>query len=250
MARKIPEACENDLLAALPPQALMALSDRLLTKPVSAGEILSEPGMPIIHLIFPHDSIVSLQAVLEDGRSVEKASVGRDGMIGFGYFLGDTRSTSHASVAVSGRASWLAVSDFQEALGTSDPVHLVLREYARTFTAGLMQSIVCASVHSASQRVATWLLRAQDRTRGDRFDLTQRSMAGVFGLRLATISDACARLHAAGAIAQGRGMLSVVDRAMLEQQACECYDRGWSDGFAAPGPDDHGRRSPYPHLIS
>lgn len=227
----------------------MALSDRLLTKPVNSGEVLCEPGTPLIHLVFPHDCIVSLQAVLEDGRTVEEASVGREGMVGFDYFLGERRCNYHATVAISGRASWLAVSDFQDVLGNSETVHQILRHYARTFIAGLMQSIVCASVHPASQRLATWLLRAQDRTVTDQFDVTQRSLANIFGLRLATISDACARLQAAGAINQGRGSLSILDRTNLVGQACECYERGWNHDHAMPTPDDRSRRQTYQHLI-
>ena len=249
MARTTPELHDNALLAALPSQALMALSDRLLTKPVNAGEILCEPGTPLIHLVFPHDCIVSLQAVLEDGRTVEEASVGREGMVGFDYFLGERRCNYHATVAISGRASWLAVTDFQDVLGNSEPVHQILRQYARTFIAGLMQSIVCASVHPASQRLATWLLRAQDRTSTDHFDVTQRALASVFGLRLATISDACARLQAANAIGQGRGTLSVLDRQNLEAQACECYERGWNHGVDYAPAEDRGRRSAFQHLI-
>jgi hypothetical protein len=80
-------------------------------------------------------------------------------------------------------------------------------------------------VHSASQRIATWLLRAQDRTGSDQFELTQRTLAGLFGLRLATISDASSRLVAADAIDQTRGLLTVTSRENLERAACECYSR-------------------------
>jgi CRP-like cAMP-binding protein len=249
MPRSIPEAQDNALLAALPSQAIVALSERMLTKPVNAGEILCEPGTPLIHLVFPHDCIVSLQAILEDGRTVEEASVGREGMVGFDYFLGERRCNYHATVAISGRATWLAVTDFQDVLGNSETVHQILRHYARAFIAGLMQSIVCASVHPASQRLATWLLRAQDRTVSDHFDVTQRALANVFGLRLATISDACARLQAAGAIGQGRGTLSVIDRPSLEAQACECYERGWNRSVDLGSTEDRNRRPAY-QLIS
>jgi CRP-like cAMP-binding protein len=88
----------------------------------------------------------------------------------------------------------------------------------------LMQSVTCAAVHSATQRVSTWLLHADDRVTGQSFDITQRTLADIFSLRPATVSDACNKLLSVGAIHYSRGTLSVLDRQLLEAQACECYD--------------------------
>ena len=88
----------------------------------------------------------------------------------------------------------------------------------------LMQAVACASVHSAIQRLSTWLLQADDRTHSDSFDITQRTLADVLGFRLATISESCNRLLGLGAIRYSRGTLSIVDRVLLEAQACECYE--------------------------
>lgn len=87
-----------------------------------------------------------------------------------------------------------------------------------------MQAVVCASVHLAYQRIATWLLRADDKSEAICFDITQQTFADIFGLRPATVSDGCKRLLAAGAIHYSRGILNIVDRSLLEAQACECYE--------------------------
>lgn len=226
------EHLDNTVLAALPSDARAFLATRLLKKPVMSGEVLHEPGTPLIHVIFPHSGIVSMQGILQDGRSVESASVGREGLVGIECLLGKDVSSYYATVAISGQASWLTVSDLEAALDHFPDARHIMRRYCVRLMHDLMQAVACASVHSASQRVATWLLRAEDRTCGSQFELTQRTLANIFGLRLATISDACGRLNGAGAIDQARGILTIVDRTRLADQSCECYRRYANSAWA------------------
>jgi len=205
------------------------LFERLLTKPIHSGEVLFESGAPIIHIIFPHCGLISVQAILNDGRTVERTSIGREDAVGITeYALGQKIFPCRAVAAVSGRASWLPVDALDLVMSNcSDLRELVQRAHTRLIM-GLIQSVACASVHSASQRLATWLLGAWDRADAPQLDLTQRTLADIFGLRLATISDACSRLHAAGAIDQGRGNLTITNRELLRQQACECHEH-WTE---------------------
>ncbi len=189
-----------------------------------SGEVLHEPGAPLIHVIFPHSGIISLQGMLSDGRTVECVSVGNDGLLGVEHFLGEKVFLHHAVVTISGSASWLPVTDLGAALSQFTPISDVMQRCSLKRMRESMQTAVCASVHSASQRVATWLLRALDRTGSSHLELTQRTLANVFGLRLATISDACGRLNGAGAIDQGRGTLTIIDPAKLRELSCECYE--------------------------
>ncbi len=217
------EILDNRILKALCTEAPELVCDRLVTRPVQTGEVLYEPQNPLVHMIFPHSGIISLQAVLQDGRTVENTSIGRDSFIGVDYLLGEKIASYHAVVAISGRASWLSVSDFAAALSASGPLNTIMQDASRGLMRDLMRGVVCASVHSATQRVSSWLLRALIRNDSNQFDITQRSLANIFGLRLATISDACARLHAAGAIDYSRGTMTITSRDVLESQSCECY---------------------------
>ncbi|KHK92260.1 Crp/Fnr family transcriptional regulator [Novosphingobium malaysiense] len=225
MTANTPERLDNAVLAALPAEARAFLAARLLTKRVMSGEVLHESGAPIIHLVFPHRGIGSIQAIMQDGRSVESASVGREGVVGIEYLLGKDVSPYHATVAISGEASWVTVADMEAAMAQFPAVREIMRQYCVRMMRDLMQAVACASVHSASQRVATWLMRAEDRTCSSQLELTQRTLANIFGLRLATISDACGRLNVGGAIDQARGTLTIVNRERLADMSCECYRR-------------------------
>jgi len=213
------------LASCLPAEAKEQLAGRILTKPTVSGEVLYGRGAPLLYLVFPLAGVISLQATLLDGRTVEEGSVGPEGVLGVEYFLGERESGYHAVVTIAGEAAWLSVSDFEAIIEKFPPVQRALQDTIRKTISALRNRVICASVHSASQRLATWLLRAHDRTGSPRFELTQRTLAGLFGLRLATISDASSRLSAAGAIDQTRGMLSIVEREQLEKLACECYQQ-------------------------
>lgn len=189
---------QNRLLRALRPQARDFLYPRMLTKPIAAGEVIFEPDSQLIHLVFPQSGLISVQATLQDGRVVEKISIGIDGFIGLNYLFGETRSTSRAVAIVAGSGSWISVADFKEGVAKFECVRDVMLGYSMQTIRRLMGTVVCASSHHAVQRIATWLLQAHDRCAVDGFDLTQRAVANIFGFRLATVGEAFARLGSVG----------------------------------------------------
>jgi CRP-like cAMP-binding protein len=73
----------NRLLAALEPDDFACLEPYLETIILPAGTVLYEAGEPLRHAYFPHDSVVALVAVMQDGRSAEMAVIGREAVVGF-----------------------------------------------------------------------------------------------------------------------------------------------------------------------
>jgi CRP-like cAMP-binding protein len=209
----------------LRPAAQEFLAKRLITRQIFAGEVIFKEGAPITHAVFPHDGVVSLMSAMDGGKSVEKSSVGREGLLGFNLVLGSGNAISTSLVQIPGYASWLGLSDLQEALADFVCVRETMLRYAAALVTQALESVACKSLHSAEQRVARWLLEAHDRVLGDRFVLTQQALAQVLGLRRATVSEACSRLHELGAIDYTRGVVTIVDRAGLEGQSCRCHQR-------------------------
>lgn len=195
-----------------------------MIKPIHSGEILFEAGAPAQNVIFPLDGLVSLRLALRDGRLVEHTAIGCDGIVGGLFIVGQAREICTAMTVISGAAAWLPMHDFTEAVKSFPCLGSAALTCMAHMMRRLMQSVACAAVHSATQRVSSWLLHADDRVHGDSFDITQRTLADIFSLRPATVSDACNKLLSAGAIHYSRGNLSVLDRGLLETQACECYE--------------------------
>ena len=199
-----------------------------LTRETRAGEVLYEEGASFTHAVFPHSGIISLLASDKDGRQVEKAAIGHEGFLGFELILGGaagSRATSRSVAQVPGYASWVSIRDIDEALGEFICVRETMLRYARSLITQTMESVACNSLHGADQRVARWLLNADDSNVGETFTLTQQALADVLGLRRATVSTACARLQADGAIEYSRGSIHVLDRSKLEHHSCDCYFR-------------------------
>jgi CRP-like cAMP-binding protein len=215
----------NRVLLSLRPAAQDFLSRRLITSHTFAGQIIYEDGAPFTHAVFPHDGVLSLMANMESGRSVEKASIGPEGFLGFVLIMGGSRAVSTSTVQVPGYASWLALTDLHEALAQFECVRQAMLRYAAALITQLMESVACNSLHSAEQRVSRWLLQASDRVAGDSFQLTQQALSEVLGLRRATVSDVCSELQVAGILEYSRGTVTVSDRRSLEHRACECYAR-------------------------
>lgn len=71
----------NRLLAALPKLDFTSIARHLATASVPAGHILNEADDSIRSVYFPLKGMVSLLAVLRDGRAIETATVGREGMV-------------------------------------------------------------------------------------------------------------------------------------------------------------------------
>lgn len=215
----------NRILHALRPVAQDFIARRAVTRDIAAGEVLYEADAPFTHAVFPHEGVLSLMAKMENGRSVEKASIGYEGFLGFSVLMGGGTAISRSVVQVPGYASWLSLNDLDEALHEFICVRETMLRYAKALITQTLESVACNSLHSAEQRVSRWLLHAHDRVQGDRFVVTQQAISEILGLRRATVSSACSVLQEMGILDYSRGTITVVDRAALEARACECYGR-------------------------
>ncbi|MNC96667.1 hypothetical protein D3C83_140980 [compost metagenome] len=62
-----------------------------------------------------------------------------------------------------------------------------------------------------------------DRLTSSEVRMTQERIANLLGVRREGVTEAAGRLQGAGAIEYSRGRIRVLERARLEERACECY---------------------------
>src|SRR5438477_7871563 len=86
----------NRLLDSLPRADIERLRPYLEAVSVGIKHVLYEPDGPIMHVYFPTGCVISLVTYLEDGSSVEMATIGREGMVGLPIFLGSDTMPSRA----------------------------------------------------------------------------------------------------------------------------------------------------------
>src|SRR5688572_9452729 len=83
-----PARSPNRLLAALPPDEYLRILPTLRTVPLKFKFVLQKQGDKVSTVYFPGGGVCSIVNVMQDGRMVEVATVGNEGMIGITAFLG------------------------------------------------------------------------------------------------------------------------------------------------------------------
>ena len=103
----------NRLLAALPAADYDRIANTCGSSRRSTGEALHEQGRRINDVYFPNGGVFSITNRMRDGELVEVATVGREGMLGIGVFLGDRSGTGRTFQQVAdGPVAALAVAPF------------------------------------------------------------------------------------------------------------------------------------------
>jgi len=229
---------DNLWIASLGVADRQRLEPHLSETPFVQGQMLYDAGEAVEVVWFPLHGVVSLMTVLPGDRMVETAAIGREGLVGVTCGPMNGRASSRAIAQIAGSAACCSADVFSDALGRSEPMRTALSRFTESLFAQVQQTAACNAQHRLDERLARWLLTLHDRADGDRFALTQADIAGMLGVRRATVSEVGAELEGKGLIRRGRGWVEVLDRGALEDAACGCYQamRGIMKDLGVPRP--------------
>lgn len=222
----MPEAAtlRNKLLLALSPADLQRLQGRLELVPLPARRVLHYPKLPIEHVYFVESGLVSVVASTDQaGASVEAWLIGREGLAGLPVVLGAPTSPHRRTVQAEGFAWRMSADDLRTAMDEMPALRAVLLRFVHGVLVQTAQSVACNARHVVHQRLARWLLMAQDRLAQDTLPLTHEVIAKMLGVRRASVTSALQPLEGDGIVRVQRGRIRVLDRARLEACACSCY---------------------------
>jgi CRP-like cAMP-binding protein len=214
---------QNYLLAALLDADFDRLAPHLELVPMLLGDVLYEPGGKLQHVYFPTTAIVSLHYLLENGGSSEIAGVGNEGVLGISLFMGGNSTPSRAVVQTGGVGYRLKSQILMEEFNRAGPVMRLLLRYTQALMTQMAQTAVCNRHHSVEQQLCRWLLLTLDRMPSNELTITQELIANMLGVRREGVTEAAGRLQGYGFIRYRRGHITVLDRAGLEGDVCECY---------------------------
>jgi CRP-like cAMP-binding protein len=142
----------NRLLAALAPDDFATLEPHLEAVSLRQDQVLYEAGDPLRHAYFPHDTVVSLVAVLKDGRSAEMAVYGREGALGLVGSMVSPHAFGRYIVQASGTASRIELERWQEVISTRPKVRQLVLHFSEAMMARVLQNVACNAVHSVEAR--------------------------------------------------------------------------------------------------
>lgn len=213
----------NKLLSALPEAEYQRLLPNLEPISLSLKQFLYEPYQPIDYVYFLNSGVVSVLTVLENGATIEVATVGSEGMIGTFVVLGSDQFPGETIVQIPGNALRMQVDIFKREVSPGSIFHNRLLRYIQLLVNHLMQTVACNRLHTVEERCCRWLLMTHDRAHTDDFPITQEFLSQMLGVRRASVSETAAILQKAGLINYSRGRMKILNRQGLEAGSCECY---------------------------
>lgn len=213
----------NRLLATFP----QALRDQILAGArlvrLEEGEIAIERGQEFQQSLFPlGQTTLSILAEIAEGRSVEAASIGREGAFGGIVSCGHSPAFARAEVLVGGEALSVPMAVIEDVKAGSGHLRNLFCRYADYLLAQILQSAACNAFHPIDARTARWLLTTLDRA-GPKLALTQGALAHLLGVQRTTLNAVIGQLQEERLVAIRRSAIEIVDRAGLERRSCGCY---------------------------
>jgi CRP-like cAMP-binding protein len=215
---------DNKLLASLPRSDFDRLLPHLVSVSLQQGVVLTEAGDEVDQIYFPHFGMLSLLAVLRDGKAIETATVGREGVVGAMAGLGLYKSLVRVVVQMPLACSKIAAAHFRSAAAASDPIRNLCIRYNEVLLSQARVTAACNALHSIEARFCRWLLQSADRAGSDTVALTQEFLAEMLGVRRTSVTEVASKVQSAGAITYSRGVIKILDRPALMRTSCECYE--------------------------
>jgi len=219
-----PGPASNKLLAELPRKDFQLLASHLVYEQFAQGTVLFEAGEEVDDVYFPLSGMVSLVVVMRDGKAIETATAGREGVVGAMSGLGLHTSQVRAIAQLPMFASRVASSQMRKAAKVSKPIADLCIRYNEVLLEQARTTAACNALHQIEARFCRWLLQARDRAESDTILLTQEFLSEMLGVRRTSVTEVASKIQAAGAISYSRGVIKILDLEALKAMSCECYE--------------------------
>lgn len=213
---------KNRVLANLPEAEISRLAPYLTPVTLQQEETLLD-GMAS-HGYFLEDGIASVVATVENGSTVEVGIIGIDGVVGLPILLGTGGGGPvRTFIQIAGSAFRIEAHLLKQEYDRSGELTRHLQRYMHGFFVQTALTAACNRLHGIEARLARWLSACRDRMESDQLHLTHEFLGQMLGSPRTTVTLAAGLLQRAGMIHYSRGVVTVQDRAALENTACECY---------------------------
>ncbi|HSY37413.1 MAG TPA: Crp/Fnr family transcriptional regulator [Acidobacteriaceae bacterium] len=186
-------------------------------------KMLYEPGVVPQYAFFMTSGIASVVAMMENGGMAEVGLIGREGVVGSFHLLGPAKVSTSCFIQLEATALRIRFADLAMIFRTNEEVRERLLEFVQEQAVSLSQLAGCNRLHDNEQRLARWLLTAQDRAGTDTLHFTQEFLAMMLGARRTTVTLIAGALQRQGLIQYQRGRVKILKRAELEAASCDCY---------------------------
>jgi CRP-like cAMP-binding protein len=213
----------NHLLSSLSVADFGLLKPSLETIALGLRKVLEAPNKPITHVYFPLSGIVSVVTASTRKRQIEVGIIGREGMTGINTVLGNNRSLHSTYVQSAGRSQCIKAADLRQAMQKSASLRDGLLRFVQAFMTQTAYTALANGQAKITERLARWLLMAQDRLDGNELALTHEFLALMLCVQRPGVTMAMNLLESRGFVRAKRGIVIVIDRAGLKALADGLY---------------------------
>jgi CRP-like cAMP-binding protein len=214
---------QNRLLSSLTPHSRDLLLAHATAVDLPLRTILYQADVTPGHAYFITGGMASIVTTMEDGETAEVGVVGNEGVVGAIFLLGPGTVSTSAFMQLEGEGFRISFRELMSLYRTSEEIRDRLLEFVQEQAVTVSQIAGCNRLHEAEERLARWLLMAQDRTQSDTLNFTQEFLAMMLGARRTTVTLVAGSLQRANLIEYSRGRVKILNREDLESAACDCY---------------------------
>jgi CRP-like cAMP-binding protein len=201
----------NHILSRLSRDDLSLLDPHLEPVDLPLRKRLVGKHQRVEHVYFPEEGIVSV--VANGDSAIEVGIVGREGMTSVSVVLDSAAKAPHETyVQVAGKGQRVSVAHLLEAIETSSSLQRALLRYADTFLTQVTETALANGRHKIEERLARWLLMANDRLDGQEVPLTHEFLGVMIGTARPGVSVALLEIERRGLISHKRGVVTIIDR--------------------------------------
>jgi CRP-like cAMP-binding protein len=211
----------NRVLSSLPRTEHSRLKPHLVPVTLDQEKTLVDGKAPDAY--FLEDGIASVVVTVENGDTVEVGIIGFEGVVGLPILLGAEGAPGRTFIQIAGSGFRIEAGILKRGFERQGELRRYVQRYMLGFVVQAAQTAACNRLHNIEERLARWLLSCRDRMRTDQLRLTQDFLGQMLGAPRTTVTLAAGLLNRAGLIDYTRGVVTVRDRAGLEDAACECY---------------------------
>jgi CRP-like cAMP-binding protein len=215
----------NRILRSLPEQDLALLQP--LASPINLNfrPRLQSANRRVKDVYFLDSGMASVVAVAQgSGSQTEVGLIGCEGFVGLPIVLRAERSPCEIFIQVEGRGVCMSAYDFcSSPLQKSEALQDAALRFAHVFGVQMAYTALANAHGKVEERLARWLLMAQDRIADDELLLTHEFLALMLGVRRAGVTVALQHFVQSGLIETARGCVVIKDRDGLEESANGLY---------------------------
>jgi CRP-like cAMP-binding protein len=219
-ARKL---TSNRLLSSLNAADFSRLQPYLEPVSLSLGESLYQPQDRIRYIYFPESAVISNLQMLEDGRTVEIAMTGREGVTGLSSIFNSQPANDWTEVSVAGDALRLNAQILKQEFYCYGTLQSSLFNYLSSYIEQISQRVICNNYHLIEKRFCSWLSMLQSRHNKNKFFLTHEQIARYLGVQRPLISNLARKLRDRKIIDYRRGRITILNYGELEKLTCSCF---------------------------